>query len=223
MNTDISLVPVEQWDTASVKPYPYNHKKHPPKQIDMLKRSIKMQGLLDPIVIDKTGVIISGHGRFEAIKLLGWAKVSVRVLRDVSDEQASALRIAANKTVSNEYDTDMLSRELRALAETEMDVSALGFDDKELSMLIADVGEINADSLVDDMDLAMDAHEAGIGETARKADADEVRLDKAFGFKTIPLRAQKTITRFMAEIEAKTGKTGAAALIDFMSTAMVTA
>lgn len=218
MITDISLVPVEQWSIADVKPYPFNNKKHPPKHIELLKKSIKVHGLLDPVVVQKSsGYIISGHGRREGCAALDMDKVAVRVL-DVSDEIASALRIAANKTVSNEYDTDMLSRELRALSEAEVDLSALGFDEKELSMLISDVGEIDTDSLVLDMDMedAVLAHEEGIDASAEAADTSEVRLDKAFGFKTIPLRDQKTVTRFMAEMEARTGKPGMAGLITHM-------
>lgn len=214
--TDISKVPVESWDVDLIEPYPFNNKKHPEKQIDLLSRSIKAQGLLDPIVVDSEGVIISGHGRFEAIKRLGWVKVSVRVLRGITDDQASALRIAANKTVSNDYDTDMLSRELKALSESEIDLHDLGFDDKELSMLIADVGEIDEESLVIDMDIAVESHEEAISDAAEAADNHDVRLDKAFGFKTIPLRDQKVLNRFMAEIEASTGETGVNALVSHM-------
>lgn len=215
MTTDISRVPVELWDIGDIKPYPFNNKKHPEKHIETLARSIKVQGHLDPIVVDKAGVIISGHGRHLALQRLGRVKAAVRVL-DVTDAQASALRIAANKTVSNEYDTDMLSRELQKLSEDGMDLGSLGFDDKEISMLIADVGEMDEDSLVIDMDEAVTQHEADIEDRAEQADEEDVRLDKAFGFKTIPLRSQKVITRFMAEVEAKTGLTGAEALVGYM-------
>ena len=214
--TDISKVAIESWAVDDIKPYPYNHKKHPEKQIEMLSKSIKVQGLLDPIVVDKEGVIISGHGRFEAIKRLNWVKVSVRVLRDITDDQASALRIAANKTVSNEYDTDMLSRELRSLSEASFDLDSLGFDERELSMLIADVGEIDQDSLVLDLDAAVADHEEDVTASSDRADEDNVRLDKAFGFKNVPLRDQKVVSRFMAEIEASTGLTAQEALLTHM-------
>lgn len=218
MLTDISTVPVEQWDIGEIKPYPYNNKKHPEKHIQKLMASIKTNGHLDPIVVDKEGVIISGHGRHEALKRLGRAIVAVRVLRDISDAQASALRIAANKTVGNEYDTDMLSRELAALADANMDLSSLGFDDKELEMLTVDVGVMDEDTLVMDLDSAVEQHEVEVEERAEKAGSEDVRLDKAFGFKTVPLKDQKVISRFMAEIEARTGLKGPDALVDFMRT-----
>ena len=200
---DISKVQVEQWDINDVKPYPFNNKKHPEKQIDLLMRSIKAHGHLDPIVVDEDGVIISGHGRREALVRLGREKVAVRVLRGISEAEASALRIAANKTVSNEYDTDALARELSFLNDLDMDLGALGFDEKELSMLISDVGEIDDDMIVADMTAAVEQHEAEINEKAEDVDQDMVRLDRAFGFKTIPLKDQKYVARFLAEIEAE--------------------
>jgi hypothetical protein len=215
--TDISTVPVELWNIGDISPYEFNNKKHPEKHIEMLMRSIKAQGHLDPIVVDLDGVIISGHGRHEALKRLGKVKVAVRCLRDVTEAQASALRIAANKTVSNEYDTDMLSRELSRLNDMDMDLGALGFDEKELSMLMTDVGLMDDDSLVIDMDDAVTKHEQDVDDQAAAADGEDVRLDKAFGFKVVPLRDQRVITRFMAEIEAKSGLTGSEALVSYMS------
>lgn len=216
MTINITTVPVENWPVEDVHPYPFNHKKHPEKQIEMLMRSIKTQGLIEPIIVDGAGVIISGHGRFEACKRLGMTKVNVRVLRGITEEQASALRIAANKTASNEYDTDMLQRELEKLSHTDIDLGALGFDQKELDMLLTDVGELDEDAISLDINTDIETHEAEVSERAEKADGEDVRLDKALGFKTIPLPAQKIVTRAMAVIEEQTGKQGADALIAHM-------
>lgn len=218
--TDISNVPVELWDVANLVPYEFNHKKHPDRQIDILAKLIESKGLINPIVLEEDGTIIAGHGRWMAIKKLGREKVAVRVLRGISKAEAAALRIADNKTVSNEYDTDMLAREMRELAGMDIDLSLLGFDARELDMLITDVGEIDGDALTDDIFEALEAHEADVEETAKAADEQTVRLDKAFGFKVVPLPDQKTITRFMAEIEAKTGLKGPDALLKHMKTAL---
>lgn len=219
--TDISTVPVELWDVADVKPYEFNHKKHPPAQIDLLARLIDAKGLINPLVLEEDGTVIAGHGRLLAIQKLGRAKVAVRVLRGISKGEASGLRIADNKTVSNEYDTDMLSKEITELSlGGDFDLTLLGLDQRELDMLITDVGEIDMDAVVGDIDLAVEQHEADVDERAAQADEDSVRLDKAFGFKTIPLPSQKTVTRFMAEIESTTGKTGAEALIEHMRSAL---
>lgn len=212
----IEEIPIEQWEIERVKPYPFNNKKHPPKHIETLAKSIENLGHLDPIAIDEDGVIISGHGRHLALQKLGRKFVTVRVLRGLTEEQKSALRIAANKTTSNEYDTDALQRELEKLHAADFDLTGLGFEQKELDMLLEDVGEIDDDAITFDIDAAVEAHEAEINERAAKADEDSVPLSKVFGFKAIPLREQKVVTRFMAEIEASTGKTGVDALIAHM-------
>ncbi len=212
---DFSNVPIENWDVADIHPYPHNNKKHPPKHIEMLAASIKAHGHIDPIILDKNGVIIAGHGRFMAIQKLGRAKAMVRVLKDITETEASVLRIASNKTVSNDYDTDALSRELASLNDLGLDLSLMGFEQKELDMLIVDVGEIDTDIITDDMTSAVEQHEQDVSDKADEVAGEGVRLDKAFGFKTVPLNDQKHISRFMAEIEHETGLKGAEALTAF--------
>lgn len=208
--------PIEKWLIGDITPYPFNNKKHPPKHIDILAKSIEAQGHLEPIAVDEEGVIISGHGRHLALVKLGRTHVSVRVLRGLSEEQKSALRIAANKTVSNEYDTEMLAMELEKLQLADFDLSSLGFEMKELDMLLVDPGVIDEDAITLDLDGAVDAHEADVEAHSTSIDISQVRLDKALGFKTIPLRDQKTVSRFLAIAEAETGKVGAEALIEHM-------
>jgi hypothetical protein len=214
--TDLNHAPVQSWDADKIVPYEHNHKKHSDKQVELLAKLIEAKGLINPLVLEEDGTIIAGHGRFLAIQKLGWKKVPVRVMVGISKSDASILRIADNKTVSTEYDTDILARELARLDDGALDLTLLGMDQRELDMLLGDVGEIDTDALVDDIDMAVGLHEQDVDDRAAAADEDVVRLDKAFGFKTVPLPSQKTVTRFMAEIEASTGKVGDAALIDFM-------
>lgn len=54
-----------------ITPYSKNSKKHPKKQIEQVANSIKEFGMNQSIVVDNQGVIIVGHGRYEALKLLG--------------------------------------------------------------------------------------------------------------------------------------------------------
>ena len=55
-----------------IRPYEKNAKKHPKKQIEQVAASIKEFGMNQPIVVDKEGVIIVGHGRYAALQHLGW-------------------------------------------------------------------------------------------------------------------------------------------------------
>lgn len=69
-------------DVGLLKPHPlnetiYNNKRY--VEDNDLKKSIEMNGLLEPIVVDQnTYQIISGHRRFSCILQLKWKRVQVR-------------------------------------------------------------------------------------------------------------------------------------------------
>lgn len=211
----ISNAPVESWKVEDLKPYERNNKKHPADQIKSLANSIKDQGLNDPITVDEQGVIISGHGRLEAVKLLGWTHVPVRCLKGITETQAMKLRIAANKTTGTEYDIDVLQDELNRLSLLGEEVTDIGFNDRELEMLMTDIGEMD-DVDVADIDQAVSDFDDEVEESAREAEKTEVPISKAFDIKKLPLKAQRTTGLFMKRIESQTGKTGAEALIAHM-------
>lgn len=74
--------------------------------------SIKNFGFLNPIVIDKNNVIISGHTRLKAARQLKLEEVPC-IVKDLSEEDAQLARIIDNK--SHEYatwDIDKLHKEL---------------------------------------------------------------------------------------------------------------
>ena len=54
---------VESWDVEKLIPYENNVKIHDEKQVKKIAESIKRFGWDQPIVVDKDGVIIKGHGR----------------------------------------------------------------------------------------------------------------------------------------------------------------
>jgi len=215
MTDKISNAPVESWDVADVKPYERNNKKHPPKQIEQLAASIADQGLNDPITVDDGGVIISGHGRYEAILKLGWTKVPIRCLRGISEAKAAKLRIAANKTSSTEYDLDVLSEELERLSILGENITVMGFDSRELEMLMDDLGEMS-DAAITDIDTAVSDFDDDVLDAAAKAEGSDISLSKAFDIKRLPLRSQKVAGLFMKRIEELTGLTGADALMAHM-------
>ena len=112
-----------------ITPYSLNAKKHPKKQIEQVANSIKEFGMNQPIVVDKFGVIIVGHGRYEACKSLGWSEEEifkhVKIV-DLTEEQAKAYRLADNKLNESDWDMELVLQELKGLSE---DMFALtGFD-----------------------------------------------------------------------------------------------
>ena len=67
---------MEGLNPQQLKAYNNNSKKHPKKQIEQVANSIKEFGFKQPIVIDKDNVVVVGHGRLEAAKLLGLKEVA---------------------------------------------------------------------------------------------------------------------------------------------------
>lgn len=52
---------VEMRALDSIKPYEKNAKKHDQTQIDNVAESIRQYGFVQPIVVDRDGVIVIGH------------------------------------------------------------------------------------------------------------------------------------------------------------------
>ena len=108
-----------------IKPYPKNAKKHPVKQIKQVADSIKAFGFNQPLCLDKDNVIIVGHGRYEAAKLLDLKEVPTITL-DLTPEQANAYRLADNKLNESEWDMGLVIEELKLLSAPMLDLT--GFD-----------------------------------------------------------------------------------------------
>ncbi len=101
---------------SDIKPYEKNAKKHPKKQVEQVANSIKEFGFNQPVVVDKNGVLIVGHGRLEAAKLLGLEEIPT-ITVDLTEEQAKAYRLADNKLNESEWDMSLVIEELKELSE----------------------------------------------------------------------------------------------------------
>ena len=115
----------EKTKLDTIKPYSKNAKKHPLKQVKQVAESIKAFGFNQPIVVDKDGVIIVGHGRYEAAKLLGMTEVPT-LLVDLTEDQAKAYRLADNKLNESEWEMILVIEELKGLSEPMLELT--GFD-----------------------------------------------------------------------------------------------
>jgi site-specific DNA-methyltransferase (adenine-specific) len=118
---------VEYMDITALKPYERNARKHEPKNIAAIRKSIEDFGFNDPIGIWHD-TIVEGHGRLLAAKDLGMQTVPVIRLDHLDDEGRRAYAIAHNKTAENsEWDMPVLESELRDL-EKYFDMTDFGFD-----------------------------------------------------------------------------------------------
>jgi ParB-like chromosome segregation protein Spo0J len=74
-----------------LKPYPRNARTHSRKQIHQIAASIQEFSFNSPILIDEANIIIAGHGRVEAAKLLGLETVPTIRLDHLTDAQKRAI------------------------------------------------------------------------------------------------------------------------------------
>ncbi len=91
------LGPVEHLPPELLRPYARNARTHSERQVALIAQSIETFGFTNPIIADEDGMIIAGHGRWEAVLLLALTTVPVLRSRHMTAEKVNAYRIADNK------------------------------------------------------------------------------------------------------------------------------
>lgn len=151
---DVKNIPI-----GEIVPYARNAKKHDKRQIDNVAESIRQYGFVQPVVIDRDGVIVIGHCRVLAAKKLGMEAVPCVCVDDLTPEQVNALRLVDNKTNESDWDMDLLSMEL-----PEIDLSAFDFD---WGLTVDDPAEIVEDEAPEVSDEAPTAKRGDVWQLGR--------------------------------------------------------
>lgn len=128
---------------TEIKPYEKNAKEHPTWHLEKIANSIKAFGCKQPIVIDKNGVIVAGHGRFLAMtELLGYTLLEQKAYTkkgepvipyvmadDLTEEEIKAYRLADNQlNALTGQDMRLVVDELKDLDATGFDITITGFE-----------------------------------------------------------------------------------------------
>ena len=105
--------------------------------------SIGEFGFNQPIAVDSNHVIICGHTRLMAAKLLGMEEVPVIVADWLTPEQVKAYRIADNKTgEKSTWNITRLVQELHDLEDAGYDEKLTGFNTTEIERMMAETDPV---------------------------------------------------------------------------------
>jgi site-specific DNA-methyltransferase (adenine-specific) len=94
--------------------------------VEPVMKSIQKDGYRARIIVDKDGVIIAGHTRYEAMKRLGWTEAEVWIADDMTPEQIADYRIRDNLTA--DFATWDFSELEAEIAEMDLDFDMSEFD-----------------------------------------------------------------------------------------------
>jgi len=118
-------------------------------------------GYVEPIIWNETtGNIVGGHQRFKVLQAQGHQEVECVVVQ-LSDAKEKALNVALNK-VTGDWELSALADLLKALDESDFDVSLTGFDAAEIDELFSQLHDVETED--DDYDVNKVLEEASFVE-----------------------------------------------------------
>ncbi len=126
-----------------LRPNPSNPRVHSKKQTRQIADSIRETTYFSPIAVDEDNMILAGHGRFEAAKLLGLKEVPVIRIAGLSPARKRALILADNRIQeSARWDRNLLAIEFpeltNLLVAEGLDIGITGFSPPEIDQIAID-------------------------------------------------------------------------------------
>lgn len=130
---------IEHLSPGDLSAYRRNARKHSKKQIRQIAESIRAFGFNAPVLINAFNVILAGHGRVEAAKLLDLATIPCLRLEHMTEAQQRGYLLADNRIAEGAtWDDDLLAMELSDLLkmpDLTFEVGDIGFSIAEVDAL----------------------------------------------------------------------------------------
>ncbi len=123
-STEIKLI-----DISEIKENEHNRNTHPEDQIARLADIIKAEGFRVPLIVsNRSGLLVAGHGRLLAARMLGLTKLPVSFQDFDNEEQEYRVGISDNAVAEwSEIDMSQIHKDLENLQP--FDLTLLGFRD----------------------------------------------------------------------------------------------
>ncbi len=138
------LIPADYNPRKDLKPGDPDYEK--------LKRSMHEFGYVDPIIWNQqTGHVVGGHQRLKILQDEGIQEADCVVV-NLNDEKEKALNVALNK-ISGDWDKNKLALLMTDLQASDLDILLTGFDEDEISDLLATEDDTHDDDFDVDSEL----------------------------------------------------------------------
>jgi DNA modification methylase len=144
------MMEYEKLSLGEVRPNPKNPRTHSKKQIKQLADSIGASTYFSPIAVDEGNMILAGHARWEAAKLLGLKEVPVIRVLGLSRARKRALILADNRIQEGaRWDRKLLAIEFPELTELlaaeGLEIGITGFSPPEIDQIALDFEDSSVD------------------------------------------------------------------------------
>lgn len=125
-------------DTGTLTSNPNNARKHPKSQLRLIATSLQRFGWVTPLIIDPDGMILCGHGRYEAALSLGMKSVPTIMLEHLGKADRRAYVIMDNASAEQAGWSDkMLAIELSGLLEIGYDLEFTGLSQLRIDTILS--------------------------------------------------------------------------------------
>jgi DNA modification methylase len=135
----LSQLQVTYEEIQNLIPYARNARTHSKRQIRQIAESIRSFGFTNPVLVNRSRMIIAGHGRVDAAKLLGMKSVPTICLENLNEDEIRAYILADNRLAEKAgWDNSILAIELQHLTSVDLgfDVSITGFEVGEIDLIL---------------------------------------------------------------------------------------
>jgi hypothetical protein len=122
---------IEHLNIESVSPDPANARRHPDRNLEQIKASLRRFGQQKPIVVDATNVVRAGNGTLAAARALGWKTIAA-VRSELPRTEMTAYAITDNRSAElAEWDAQILSMTL-----ADPEIGDVGFSPAEIDKML---------------------------------------------------------------------------------------
>lgn len=129
---------IEYRKIGEIKEYKDNPRNN--KNVNEVAESIKEFGFGSPILINKDDVIVAGHTRLRAAKILKLEEVPTIKIKDLTENQVKAFRLADNKTSeASGWNFEKLDEELEKISGIDMTMFGILNKDIETETTLEDM------------------------------------------------------------------------------------